>query len=454
MNSLRRKAFQLEKKINPSFNPLDLKETLEFLSFADPNVRFVVIGSMILGATAAMIGTFSFLRKRALVGDAIAHSILPGVCLSFMVSGNKNPFGLIVGAMIAGWLSLILIDAISRTTKLKSDAAIGIILSVFFGIGILLLTSIQQSGNAAQAGLDHFLFGKAASLTQDDIMVFGSIGIFLMIMVLLFYKEFKLISFNSDYAKTIGLPVKFLEFILATLTVLSVAVGIQAVGVVLMAALLITPAAGARFWTNRLSYMILIAVSFGAISAFLGSYVSYIAPSMPTGPWVVMCLSLLTVGSIWFAPRTGMLSKFKVHRQNKQKILIENVLKLFYHLGEEKNDYQSPRTFKQLLSSRDLNATEVQKGLSKLKKQNLVRKSEDHWLITKSGLKEAKRIIRLHRLWEMYLNQRLKLEPDHVHNDAEAIEHIITPEIERQLEKELKYPEVDPHKSKIPYTDR
>ncbi len=430
-----------------------MNSTFQFLSFSDPNVLFVVLGTMLLGASAAIVGCFSFLRKRALVGDAIAHSILPGVCLAFMVSGSKNPLYLIIGAFITGWLSLLLIDGITRTTKLKSDTAIGIILSVFFGVGILLLTSIQHSGNASQAGLDKFLFGKAASLTKDDVYVFGTIAAILILVVILFYKEFKLISFNPDYAKVIGLPVRFLEFMLATITVLAVAVGIQAVGVVLMAALLITPASGARFWTDKLGVMILIATFFGAISGFLGSYISYVAPAMPTGPWIVMCLSLLTVGSIWFAPKTGMLARFRVQQDNQRKILIENVLKLFYHLGEKDGGFKKQRSIKVLLATRDLRMKELKRGLLLLKKENWLRKKGDHWVITESGLNEAKRVIKLHRLWEMYLNQRLKLEPDHVHNDAEAIEHIITPELERQLEKELNYPTKDPHQSTIPYVE-
>lgn len=430
-----------------------MKETINFFSFSDPNVQFVVIGTMILGATAAMIGCFSFLRKRALVGDAIAHSILPGVCLAFITVGNKNPLYLIIGAFITGWLSLLLIDSINRTTKLKTDAAIGIVLSVFFGVGILLLTSIQHSGNAAQAGLDKFLFGKAASLTKGDILTFSGIGLVLILVTILFYKEFKLISFNPDYAKALGLPVKFLEFTLATITVLAVAVGIQAVGVVLMAALLITPASGARFWTNKLSTMILIATFFGATSGFVGSYVSYIAPSMPTGPWVVMCLSLFAIGSIWFAPKRGMFAKYKVQKENKRKILIENVLKLFFHLGEEEENFKKERHLEELQQNRRIPFKDLKLGLHLLKRQNLIRKKEDRWVISSKGLIEAKRVIRLHRLWEMYLNQRLKLAPDHVHNDAEAIEHIITPELEKQLEKELNFPKKDPHESIIPYNE-
>ncbi|MAC94534.1 MAG: zinc ABC transporter permease [Flavobacteriales bacterium] len=430
-----------------------LKETLDFLSFTDPNVRYVVIGSVILGASSALVGSFAFLRKRALVGDAIAHSVLPGVAAAFMISGVKDPLILIVGALISGWLSIVMIDGIVRTTKLKSDAAIGIVLSVFFGVGILLLTHIQQSGNGAQSGLDSFLFGKAASLTPDDIWVFSSIGSFLVVIIFLFFKAFKIVSFNPDYAQTIGLPVKFIEFLLSTITVLAVAVGIQAVGVVLMAALLITPASGARFWTNKLGKMLFIATTFGVISAFVGSYVSYIAPNMPTGPWVVMILSLLTVASIWFAPKKGMLARLKTRRENQNKILTENILKLFYHLGEKKEDFEVGRSQEILLENRDFTEVELKKGLLKLKKKNLLRNKKNLWYITQSGLSEAKRIIRLHRLWEMYLNQRLKLEPDHVHNDAEAIEHIITADIEKQLEKELAYPEKDPHQSKIPYND-
>lgn len=428
-----------------------MQETLKFLSFSDPNVQLVVLGCMILGASSALVGSFAFLRKRALIGDAIAHAILPGVCLSFMVSGTKNPLLLILGAFVSGWLGLILIDAIQRTTKLKSDAAIAIILSVFFGVGILLLTSIQSSGNAAQAGLDKFLFGQAAAMNRQDVYVFAGIGLLLIIVILLFFRAFKLIAFNPEYANAIGLPVKSLEVLLSTLTVLAVATGIQAVGVVLMAALLITPASGARFWTDQLPKMIFLATCFGALSAFLGAYVSYVAPSMPTGPWVVMFLSIITVSSIWFAPKRGLFFRLKTQRNNQRKILMENILKVFYHLGERSASFDHSRTITELSDTRWMLTKEWKKGLNMLLRKNWVRKKADAWIITQQGLVEAQRIVRLHRLWEMYLNKRLKLAPDHVHNDAEAIEHIITPEIELQLEKELDYPSKDPHESTIPY---
>jgi manganese/zinc/iron transport system permease protein len=198
--------------------------------------------------------------------------------------------------------------------------------------------------------------------------------------------------------------------------------------------------------------MILIATLFGALSAYFGSYVSYIAPAMPTGPWIVMFLSFLTIGSIWFAPKRGMFSRFRIQKENQKKIISENVLKLFYHLGEKEEAFEMGRTMVELKNHRSIAEKELKKGLANCLKANWVRRKGEKWYITKQGLNEAKRVIRLHRLWELYLNQRLKLEPDHVHNDAEAIEHIITPEIERQLEKELDFPKIDPHKSKIPYS--
>ena len=182
-----------------------IESLIEFFSFTDANVRYVVFGMILLGISAGMVGSFTLLRKRALVGDAIAHSVLPGVCLAFMFWGTKNPLVLLIGAVCTGWLSLIVIDFITKNSRIKADAAIGLVLSVFFGIGILLLTSIQQSGNAAQSGLDKFLFGNAASLIGSDMYVFASMSILLIIVILAFFKEFTLVSFDLEFANAIGL---------------------------------------------------------------------------------------------------------------------------------------------------------------------------------------------------------------------------------------------------------
>ena len=243
---------------------------LEFFSLADPNVRYVVLGMVLLGASTGVVGCFTFLRKRALLGDAVAHSVLPGVCLAFMITGIKHPLILLGGAVLSGWLSLVIIDGITKYSRIKADAAIGLTLSVFFGIGILLLTMIQQSGNAAQSGLDKFLFGKAAAMIGTDLWVFGGLSVVLIGVVMLFFKEFALVAFDVNFAESMGLPVRVVEIALASITVLAVAVGIQAVGVVLMAAMLITPAAAARYWTDKLPKMVFFGSRFWSIVGCFG----------------------------------------------------------------------------------------------------------------------------------------------------------------------------------------
>ncbi|HAA23628.1 MAG TPA: zinc ABC transporter permease, partial [Cytophagales bacterium] len=203
---------------------------VEFFSLRDPNIRYVVLGTILLTASSAVVGTFTFLQKKSLVGDAVAHAVLPGVCLAFLLAESKNPLLLIVGAFVTGWLSLVVIDTITRNSKIKEDTAIGLVLSVFFGVGILLLTNIQHSGNAAQSGLDSFLFGKAAALLPNDVRAFGILAVLLLAVVGLLYKEFKILAFDKNYAAILGLPVRALELTLTTLTVLAVVVGIQAVG--------------------------------------------------------------------------------------------------------------------------------------------------------------------------------------------------------------------------------
>ncbi|WP_266205184.1 metal ABC transporter permease [Pontibacter kalidii] len=427
-----------------------MNEFFEFFSFADANVRYVTLGSVLLAGSSAVVGCFTLLRKRALVGDAVAHAVLPGVCLAFILSGTKNPFILLLGAFITGWISLLTIDFITSRSRIKEDTAIGLVLSVFFGIGILLLTAIQHSGNAAQSGLDKFLFGKAASLVGEDLIAFSLVAVLLLVATLLFYKELTLLCFDQAYAKTIGYPVRALELLLTTLTVFAVVVGIQAVGVVLMAAMLITPAAAARFWTDRLSLMLVLAALIGAFSGVAGAYVSYTAPAMPTGPWIVLIVSMIAILSFAFAPGKGWVSRLLRQRRNKTLILEENLLKLLYQLGEQRQGTLAPHTFQEILERRAIPKKQAAAGLRKLKNQGYLMKTPEGWLLTGQGQRRGERVVRLHRLWELYLTQYLHLASDHVHEDAETIEHIITPELEQKLMEELGFPVLDPHSARIP----
>lgn len=412
---------------------------LDFISFRDPNVIYVVLGMLFVNTSSALIGTFAFLRKRALIGDAIAHSLLPGLCLGFLVAGEKNLIFLLIGAFVTGWLSTFAVDIIVNRTKVKQDAAIGIVLSTFFALGIVLLTYIQQNAGGEQAGLDHFLFGQAAAINRSDVWVFGVIVVLIIAVVGIFYRFFVVVCFNPDFARSVGLPVRTIEFLITSMTVLAIASGIQALGVILMSALIITPGAAARLWSHRLPRILLLAVIFSVVSGIGGAYVSYAKAGMPTGPWVVMFLSIIVFLSIMLAPNRGIVSRISRARRNERKILQENILKAYYQYHEKKQTKKLDQllTIDQILSIRNFDTSDLMKGIKKLKREGFMLQEGNTYALTTPGQKESKRVARLHRLWEQYLLKRTQIDTDHVHSGAEAIEHIITPELEKELEKEL-----------------
>ncbi|MCR8641291.1 metal ABC transporter permease [Paenibacillus sp. N1-5-1-14] len=275
----------------------------------DPNLQWILIGSALLGLSSGVLGCFTYLRKQSLMGDALSHAALPGICIAFMITGTKSIFGFLIGAAIAGILATLMIGWITRYSKLKQDAALGIVLSVFFGFGIVLLTQIQHSDSGNQSGLDKFLFGQAASMVLTDVVTQAIISVLLIVICVLFFKEFKIISFDPGFARGMGIRVGILEQLLMLLVVIAVVVGIQAVGVVLMAALLITPAVAARYWTEKLGVMVILSGVFGAISGCIGAFVSSMGANLPTGPLSVLAATLMFVISLLFAPKRGLLMK-------------------------------------------------------------------------------------------------------------------------------------------------
>ncbi|MBM3288775.1 MAG: iron chelate uptake ABC transporter family permease subunit [Candidatus Hydrogenedentes bacterium] len=424
---------------------------LDFFTFREPNVRLILAGCVLLGVSAGAIGCFALLRKRALLGDALAHAALPGVCAAFMLTGTKDPVIILAGAVASCWTGAIAIDLISRYTRVKEESALGMVLSVFFGAGILLLTYIQHSGNAAQAGLDKFLFGQASAMLDRDVGTLAIAAALMLAAVALAYKEFKVVSFDPQFARSIGLPTRSIETALATLTVLAVAIGLQAVGVVLMAAMLVTPAASARYWTDHLGRMVLLSGAFGALSGAIGTYVSYLGPRMPTGPWMVVAATLVFTASLLFAPGRGLVARVLLMRRLRRKTAEENILRTLYLNGERAGAMDAPCSMTRLMQYRAMNAWALERTLARLKGRGLVREGEDGtFALTGAGVERGARLTRLHRLWELYLTRKLEIAPDHVHDDAEEIEHIITPELEARLVAALNDPAEDPHAQRIP----
>lgn len=283
----------------------------------DYTLRIVVLGSALLGAVSGILGTFAVLRRQGLVGDALAHAALPGICLAFMLTGERTPLILMTGAALTGWLGTLALLRLVRDTKLDEDAGLGIVLSVFFGIGIVLLTFIQRSEDAAQAGLDRYLFGQAATLLEEHVVTMTVLGAAALIVLGLLYKEFKVLTFDPTFAASIGLPAGRLNVILMSLVVVAIVIGLQTVGVVLMAALLVGPAAAARQWTQRLSGMIVVAGLIGAASGVAGAMISMSAERIPTGPMIILSLTVLVAVSLLFGRSRGLFWEWLRQRRSR-----------------------------------------------------------------------------------------------------------------------------------------
>ncbi|OZM58555.1 hypothetical protein CIB95_03020 [Lottiidibacillus patelloidae] len=387
----------------------------EFLSLLnDANTQWVIMSTFLLGLSSGVLGSFALLRKQSLIGDAMAHAALPGICVMFLIIGSKSIGLFMVGAVIAGLLASFCIYYITNNSRIKEETAIGLILSVFFGFGIVLLTYIQHNANANQSGLDDFLFGQAASLVGEDVKVMAIVSTILLVITALLFKEFKLLSFDPEFGKGIGLPAGFLNFLLMVLIVGAVVIGLQAVGIILMAAMLITPAIAARFWVEKLSSMVIVAGLFGGISGIFGTLISTLAFSMPTGPLIVLAATILFIISMLFAPKRGLLMKMYNHIRLKKKLQRHKIVLSLY--SELETLYKS-RFNKQLLEGIHLEKICSRSGFSErltlktllmLQKEKLVSNMDDNWSLTDLGLSYAYEGTLDQRLWEIFLMYEMK----------------------------------------------
>lgn len=301
---------------------MDLLSLLRELLF-DYTLRTVALGAATLGIVSGALGSYAVLRRQSLLGDAISHAALPGIALAFLLTRSKEPVVLMIGAAIAGWLGTLLMMSIVRTTRIKDDSALGLILSVFFGFGLMLLTFIQRQPDAGQAGLDKFLFGQAAALLQRDVITMAVLGGLALLTMAIFWKEFKLLSFDPDYGASLGYPMRWLDILLTTLLVIAIVIGLQTVGVVLMSAMIVAPAAAARQWTDRLGVMVTLSALFGAVAGVSGAVISSSVQQLPTGPTIVLCISAIVLLSLFFAPNRGLVWNWFQRRRNRRNLRLE-----------------------------------------------------------------------------------------------------------------------------------
>ena len=358
--------------------------------FFDYTLRTVALGAGIIGLVSGALGCFAVLRKQSLMGDAISHAALPGIVIAFMLTRSKASLVLVLGAAIAGWIGMLLVLSIVRYTRVKEDSALGLILSVFFGFGLLLLTFVQRWPDATQAGLDKFLFGQAAALLQSDVILMGLIGGLAIIIMAAFWKEFKLFSFDTEFGATLGFPVRALDVLLTSLLVIAIVIGLQAVGVVLMSAMLVAPAAAARQWTDKLSVMVALAGFFGVLAGVSGAVISSTASGFATGPVIVLSISLIVFFSLLFAPNRGLVWNWFRQRRNRRALRLDSMLEGLYQLAGQHAE-QHPHEIN-VLRAMNLGRGGVERSLRELERRGWAEEIEGGWVLTDAGMTAAENV--------------------------------------------------------------
>lgn len=366
---------------------------LEFVVelFSDYTARTILLGAASLGVVSGVVGSYAVLRKQSLVGDVMSHAALPGIVLAFMIVGVKEQLPIFIGAALSAALAVFLMNLITENSRVKTDSAMGMALSVFFGLGLVLLTYAQKMPDAHQAGLDKFLFGQAEALVEKDVLVIALTGFFALLVVGLFWKEFKLLCFDPDFGGTMGFSMKSLDLLVTAVIVSAIVIGLQTVGVVLMSSMLIAPAVAARQWTGGMGSMVILAALIAAASGVTGVALSAGFENVPTGPAVIVCVSVIAFFSILFSP-SGFFTLRFIDAKNRREIRKDYVLKALHDLALEHNDpaYAHSGRLIALGSEKGFN---VKKSLRELQTAGYVESvGEDNWRLTRSGIREVRKL--------------------------------------------------------------
>lgn len=426
------------------------EQIVRFFTFKDPALRYALIGSILLGINCGLLGGFLVVRKMALVGDSLSHAVLPGVAMGFLWNMSKDPVAIFIGATIAGLLGAVTVNLIKETTLLKEDTALGLVLAAFFAVGMVLMTMIQQLGTANKSGIDKFLFGQAAAINIRDVKLMAGVTVLTVLSIGVFYKGFLVTSFDEGFARATGFPVRVFHYALMLLLAFSVVISLQAVGVVLVSAMLITPAAAAYMLSDRLHRMLLLSALFGIFAGICGAFFSFLRPNLPTGPFMVLGASAVFVAAFLFGPKHGVVVRWWMQRSRANRTQRENTLKSIFHVIEGRSFHGEGVTLRELAERRRETIEEAREQSEKLRAHGLVTLNEDTMYLTPEGMQRAMAIVRNHRLWELYLTNAAQIAVDHVHEDAEKIEHVLGEDVVRELERRLDFARKDPHGRLIP----
>lgn len=431
----------------------ELSEIMDVLLLRNYNTRLVVVCTMLLGCACGMMGGFLLLRKRSLMGDTLSHATLPGVGLAFIfsvtvlgASGKSLPI-LLLGAALTGVLGCACVLWIRNYTRIKDDAAMGIVLSVFFGAGVAILGLIQTMPQGSAAGLESFIYGKTASMVASDFKLLITVTVVVLAVSFLLYKEFRLLCFDEVFAASLGWPVRLLDILLLGLVTTVTVAGLQAVGLILIIAFLITPAAAARFWTHQLDRMLFLSAVIGGLSGWLGASFSAFYPGLPAGALIVLVAALCFVVSMLIGIERGVLIRAVRQRQLKHKMGRQHLLRALYEIVEADRSKAGGSAsvqiravpFRQIRGRRTWTDTQLRCFVKDAYNAGLIERPsvEDAVTLTEAGLEAASLVTRNHRLWELYLIEYADVATSRVDRDADAVEHVLGEKMVARLEAKL-----------------
>ena len=420
---------------------------IRVFSLGDHNTRVVLLGTTLLGLACGVIGSFMLLRKRSLMGDAVSHATLPGIGIAFLLmtafggSGKYLP-GLLLGAFLSGLAGMGFVLWVTHASRLKQDAALGIVLSAFFGLGVALLGIIQKSKTGHAAGLESFIYGKTASMLAADAAMIGVVAAVTISACVVLFKEFGLLCFDPEFAGSQGRKPVLLDTIMMGLVVVVTVIGLQAVGLILIIALLVIPAAAARFWTEHLPRMVLTAAAIGAGAGWIGAGLSGLAPRMPAGAVIVLVASSAFLISMLFGPARGIVPRGLARLRLERSVMRQHVLRGIYEWLEEHSPVEPdvgicstaiPLTA--VRSARSWSSREFAAAVRATEREGLVyRTSAGTLALSPEGLAVARQVVRNHRLWEVYLITHADIAPSQVDRDADRIEHVLGHAMVQKLE--------------------
>lgn len=423
------------------------------ISLRDYNTRVVLGGTTMLGISGGLVGTFLVLRKRALAADVVSHAALPGIAIAFLVAeklsagSGRSTNVLLLGALVSGLMGMAMTHAIRRWTRIKEDAALAIVLGLFFGLGTALFTVVQQTKTGDAAGLRDFVFGKTASLVAADVWFIGGISVVVVCLCCGVFKEFSLLCFDEEFAAARGYRTSLLDGLLTLLAVTVTLIGLQSVGLLLIVALLLIPPTSARFWTNDLRVMAALAAVFGGVSCAGGVVLSAAFSKLAAGPVIVLTGSALFVVSLVFGRQRGLWPKWQSQRQFEQRIGRSDLLRACYELLEPilGPDQTTPETLTQfeideleLSAARQWPSGRFHSLVSTAVRAGLLGESASGgYQLTLQGADKACDAVRRHRLWEIYLLTQTDLDPRLVDRGADGIEHVLDPDQLAELERRL-----------------